>query len=46
MRETPFDPEQFREFYQQEKRKLEELSKKYKLPVTIYFGRGHTAKFE
>lgn len=46
MKETLFDPKQFSEFYQQEKKRVEGLSKKYQLPVTIYFGRGHEAKFE
>ena len=41
MKEILFDPGKFYEFYNLEKEKIEKLSKKYHLPVTIYFERGH-----
>ncbi|MDP2927005.1 MAG: radical SAM protein [bacterium] len=43
-KETMFNPRKFFEFYNQAEKKIEELSKKYHLPVTIYFERGHAAK--
>jgi DNA repair photolyase len=46
MREIFFDPAEFAEFYQGEKEKLRELARKYRLPITIYFGQGHAAKFQ
>lgn len=44
MAEILFTPRKFYEFYNLEKEKVEKLSKKYHLPVTIYFDRGHAAK--
>ena len=46
MRDTLFDRGKFYEFYNKEKNKIQQLSKKYKIPVTIYFGLGHAAKFK
>ena len=43
MAEILFDPRKFYEFYNLEKEKIEKLSRKYHLPVTIYFDRGHAA---
>jgi len=43
MAEILFTPRKFYEFYNLEKEKIEKLSKKYHLPVTIYFDRGHAA---
>lgn len=43
---TFFNPENFHDFYRQEKEKIERLSKKYRIPTTIYFGLGHAAKFK
>ena len=44
MAEILFTPRKFYEFYNLEKEKIEKLSKKYHLPVTIYFNRGHASK--
>ncbi len=44
MKEILFDSKKFLEFYNLEKQKIEKLSKKYHLPTTIYFNRGHAAK--
>lgn len=41
-----FDPKKFYDFYRGEEKRVKELSQKYDLPVTIYFGLGHTAKFQ
>lgn len=46
LKETLFDPKQFQEFYQQEREKVEELSKLYHLPVEIRFSRGHGTKLD
>jgi DNA repair photolyase len=46
IKETLFNSRSFYEFYCQEKKKIEQLSKKYQIPVTIYFGLGHAAKFQ
>lgn len=43
MRETIFNKKKFNNFYQEAKEKVQELSQKYKIPVTIYFGQGHAA---
>jgi DNA repair photolyase len=45
MRETLFNKKKFYEFYSEAQNKVKQLSKKYKIPVTIYFGLGHAAKF-
>jgi len=36
-----FDKRKFEEFYDQAEEKVRELSRKYQIPVTIYFRRGH-----
>ncbi len=41
-----FDPKRFYGFYNGEQKKIEKLSKKHQLPVTIHFGLGHAAKFK
>lgn len=46
MHQTMFDKRKFDEFYSQAARKIRQLSKKYKIPVTIYFAIGHAAKFK
>ena len=44
MAEILFDPKRFYDFYNKEKKRVEGLSRKYHLAVTIYFDRGHAAK--
>ena len=46
MREILFNKEKFYKFYSEAERKVKLLSKKYGIPVTIYFGLGHAAKFK
>lgn len=46
MHRTMFDKRKFDEFYSQAARKIRQLSKKHKIPVTIYFAIGHAAKFK
>ena len=46
MRETLFDKKKFYEFYNKAQTRIKQLSKRYKIPVTIYFGLGHAAKFK
>ncbi len=46
IQETLFDKKKFYEFYNKAQSKVRQLSKKYKIPVTIYFGLGHAAKFK
>ena len=46
MREILFDEDKFYEFYNDAENKIKLLSKKYNIPVTIYFGLGHAAKFK
>ncbi len=46
IRSTVMDKEKFYAFYSNEKKKLERLSEKYKLPIKVFFGQGHAAKFE
>jgi len=46
IRETLFDKNKFYEFYNKEQNKIKQLSKEYKIPVTIYFGLRHAAKFK
>lgn len=41
-----FNPQRFFEFYRAEEKKVREASQKFNLPVTIYFGLGHAAKFK
>ena len=43
---TLFEKEHFYEFYDAAKSKVNQLSKKYKIPTTIYFGLGHAGKFK
>ena len=46
IQETLFNKKSFYEFYNKAQSKIRQLSKKYKIPVTIYFGLGHAAKFK
>jgi len=46
MREILFNEKKFYEFYSEAQKKIKELSRKYKIPVTIFFGLGHAAKFK
>lgn len=46
IQETFFDKRKFYEFYDKAQGKIKQLSKKYRIPVTIYFGLGHAAKFK
>lgn len=46
IREILFNKNKFYEFYSKAENRVKELSKKYKIPVTIYFGLGHAAKFK
>lgn len=46
IQETLFNKKKFYEFYNKAENKIQQLSKKYKIPVTIYFGLGHAAKFK
>jgi DNA repair photolyase len=46
MKEILFNKEHFFNFYNDAQKKVKELSKKYNLPTTIYFGLGHAAKFK
>jgi len=46
MKKIIFDQKRFYEFYSGEKEKIRDLSKKYNLPTTVYFGQGHAAKFD
>ncbi|MDD5606725.1 MAG: radical SAM protein, partial [Candidatus Pacebacteria bacterium] len=44
-RQIFFNQNKFYDFYNNEKGKINQLSKEYRIPVTIYFGIGHAAKF-
>lgn len=46
MKETLFNKKRFYEFYNEAQKKVSKLSKEYKIPVNIYFGLGHAAKFK
>lgn len=46
IKETLFSPKRFYDFYRGEEKKIRKLSQKYNLPITIYFGLGHAAKFK
>lgn len=46
IKETLFDKKKFYSFYSKAQKKVKELSKEYGIPVTIYFGLGHVAKFK
>ena len=46
MKRTLFEREQFNKFYSQEKKKITEIAKNLNLPITIYFGPAHAAKFK
>lgn len=46
IRQILFDKQKFHEFYSKAEEKIKELSKEYKIPITIYFGLGHAAKFK
>lgn len=45
MEEILFDKKRFYDFYSEAEKKIKLLSVKYKIPVTVYFGLGHAAKF-
>lgn len=46
MHQALFNKKKFDKFYSRSARKVRQLSKKYKIPATIYFGIGHAAKFK
>ena len=46
MQEIFFDEKKFNKFYNEAQDKTEQLSKKYEIPATIYFGLGHAGKFK
>ncbi len=46
IQEILFNKKKFYEFYNKAENRVKELSKKYEIPVTIYFGLGHAAKFK
>lgn len=46
MKETLFKKEKFYDFYHQAEKKIKRLSKKYNIPVTVYFGSAHSGKFK
>ena len=46
IKEILFDKKKFAEFYTDAKKKVEQLSAKYQIPATIYFGLGHAGKFK
>ena len=41
-----FNKKKFYDFYDEAQSKVNQLSKKYEVPVSIYFGLGHAAKFK
>jgi len=46
IQETLFEKKNFYDFYNKAQSKIRQLSKECKIPVTIYFGLGHAAKFK
>lgn len=46
IKETLFNQEKFYDFYCQAEAKIRKLSKKYHLPVTLFFKPGHAGKFK
>ncbi len=46
IRKTLFNKNNFYDFYDEAQSKVERLSKKYDIPVTIYFELGHAGKFK
>lgn len=46
MKEILFDSNLFYDFYSEAELKLNDASKKYNIPVSIYFGIGHAGKFK
>jgi len=46
IKETLFNKKKFYNFYNKAQSKIKQLSKEYNIPVTIYFGLGHAAKFK
>ncbi len=46
MQKIFFNKKEFYDFYNQAQSEIKKLSKKYKIPTTIYFGLGHVAKFK
>lgn len=46
IKEIFFNKEKFYDFYRDAEKRIEQLSKKYRIPATIYFGLGHATKFK
>lgn len=46
MKDILFDRKQFNKFYSQEEKKIRTTAKDLNLPITVYFGPAHTAKFK
>ena len=46
IRQTLFDKRKFYRFYAQAENKVTQLSRDYEIPVTVFFGLGHAAKFK
>jgi len=46
LKEIFFNKRRFYIFYSNAEKKLKQLSKEYKIPITIFFGLGHAAKFK
>jgi DNA repair photolyase len=46
IRHTLFDKRKFYRFYAQAESKVIQLSREYEIPVTVFFGLGHAAKFQ
>lgn len=46
IKEILFNKKKFYDFYSGAERRIRDLSKRYQIPVTIYFGLGHAAKFK
>lgn len=46
IQEILFNNKKFYEFYSNAQNKVKQLSRRYKIPSTIYFGVGHAAKFK
>ena len=46
IKETLLNKDEFYNFYSQAREKIQKASKKYGLPVTVYFKPGHAGKFK
>lgn len=46
IRQTLFDKGKFYRFYAQAENEVTQLSRDYEIPVTVFFGLGHAAKFK